>query len=236
MANRTHAFVLELIKRHVTNYNQSQLKIIDFGCGDGEFLNILDKKKLKKYYGYDINKESLEKLKARHNSNKVDTYLITDNDLDLGLKGSVDVIVAIGVFQYMTSLEIKSFLTEARRVLKKGGVVVFSCAHDGWFYRMFNLYSLFLPHSYFTKKEIISLFESHNFVVEFVTNKGLILNPLFSHNIVLFFDMVDILIFQNKGELGPVGKFARKLVSPILDFEFRFKTNLGYTIFGVARR
>ncbi len=234
MNSPTHTHIVELI----TRYNKtSGLSLLDFGCGDGMLLEAAQKLQIAKYTGVDINSHSLQLLKQRHPENNVSVFTInTDSSLRLGRNNQFDVVTAIGVMQYLSSKQINRFLRESNRVVKKNGILVFSCSSDSWFYHAMNMYKFFLPHRYFTTGQIMKLLTATNFRIVEVTQKGRFFSPFFSYFFVFFIDALDKLFFRNKGRLGPLGTATRRLARPLLEWEFKREQKSGYTTFVVAQK
>nr|XP_039253997.1 sterol 24-C-methyltransferase-like [Styela clava] len=92
--------------------------ILDVGCGYGESL---------KYYvpffhkaiGFDISEEQIEKARELNEFNNV-TFLLGKGNMFPVDDNSVDLIVCVGTAHY---LDAAHFVTECKRVIKKGGLV-----------------------------------------------------------------------------------------------------------------
>ena len=82
----------------LSNYNFS--KIIDFGCGKGDFTNLL-KKNNNSITGLDISITAIEKAKAKYP--KID--FLTSDATYFKQMTNVDLVVAIEVFSYINNWE-----------------------------------------------------------------------------------------------------------------------------------
>lgn len=215
--------------------NRKDLNVLDFGCGSGNLLEYFPKDKIGKYVGVDINKESLMNAKSKYRSHKFNFRQI-QKDYSLGSKDSIDLIFAVGVLQYLDNSEINYFLKEARRVLRKSGMIILSCAVDHAIYRILNLYGLFLPHRFIKRRWLSNLIERKRIKIYYEKESGIFINPVFSHNLVLLFDLIDKIFFRTKGRIGPVGRFTRELFSPILYLEFHLPLDYGYTLILAASK
>ncbi len=232
MNSGTHQLIAQLVRKYVPN----QLNMLDYGCGSGLLIPALHNP-VKKYVGFDVSSSSLRALKHEHPSGSFTTqYINRDRPLDLGTAGSHNIVVSVGVLQYMSDNQIKDFFAQSHKVLKPGGILLFSCAHSVWYFRLINLYSLLLPHRYFRIQEITGMLNEAGFRVEESFTRGAMVNPLFSYAIACFFDAVDKAIFRSSGVIGPVGTWIRARCKPILDAELQKETGRGYTLFVVARK
>lgn len=231
----TYQHILNLLKESFPN--NKKINLIDYGCGNGLLLEYLPKEKLSKYHGLDINLDSINYAKDHYKFKKINFELMQQgNVINLGKSNSVDAIILIGVLQYMTQKEIDLFLKEARKVLRKDGIIIISCAVDHVLYRIFNIYRLFLPNNFINKENFLDLVRKSNMKVIYQQEKGIILSPLFSNVVSLFFDILDKLIFRTNGSLGPIGKLSRKIVKPIIEFEYNLPINFGYTLFLIFKK
>ena len=214
----------------------SKLNVLDYGCGNGLLLDYLPGKRINNYQGCDVNRASIKSASDKYKKNNICFFTIDKNKkVNLGKKDMFDAIILIGVLPYMSKKEISWFFSEARKVLKRGGVITISCANNHLLYRIVNIYRLLVKHSYINSEELINQMEKSGFIVDHYQEKGLIFAPLFSNVFVIFFDAIDKLFFRNLGCLGPFGKASRELVNPLINFEYRFSVNYGYTLFIQAR-
>jgi SAM-dependent methyltransferase len=234
MPNPTHKLITTLLR---TNTQSKKLSIFEFGCGSGELLNVLNGSNLKYYQGTDLNADSISRAKEVHPSKKYQFFTNKPTQIapHAGTK-QFDAVINIGVLQYLSDKQINLLLKESKRILKSGGVVCISCATDHMIYRVLNLYQFFLPHRYINKKNLERKLVESGFSIMHSEEKGLLFTPVFSHMVILFFDAADKLIFNTKGQLGPIGTFMRKLTQPLTQLEYAIPINFGYTLFIVARK
>lgn len=92
-------------------------RIIDMGCGTGEFTNKLNQH-FKNVEGYDISENCILTARKRYKSIKFEVKDIESTKLE---NGSVDVLVYCGVLHHFTNIE--KVIKEAKRILKKDGKV-----------------------------------------------------------------------------------------------------------------
>ena len=234
MHSRTHDHILQLLSRY---QRVKKPVMIDYGCGNGALLEIINPVKLKSYHGYDVNQHSLQALTTRFPHRHIFSHLVNKKQLlRLGKTNSIDVVVSVGVLQYLSDHELKILFKEIRRVLKQKGILVFSCAHDHWLYKVINFTGLFLPNRYFTKSELSQLLEKNHLTLKYLRARGPLLNPLFSYFGVFGFDALDKLLFSTKGVIGPIGSWARRICQPLLAAELDLNLDIGYTLFVVATK
>lgn len=234
----THPTYYEMIRLMFSSFPKGKkLNILDFGCGSGYLLKILPKKQLKNYSGFDISKSAIEAGKKNGTFKGASFHFIRDiGKLDLGIANSFDVIVAIGVLQYMNSENIKDFLKEAKRVLRKNGILLISTVVDHFIYRAINFYSLFLWNKFVNRSELIKDIKSSGLKVEYQNEKGLLIGPLVSHNLTIIPDALDKIFIGTKGTLGFFGITFRRLVTPIMALEHLVPLDWGYTLYIKARK
>lgn len=209
---------------------KKKLNIIDYGCGSGELLNHISRNKIKSYIGYEINKNSIkmaEKMFEKYTFKKISKQKLPS----LGEKNSIDVLVLVGVLQYMKSSEIKYLFKEARRVLNKSGILVISCSTDHGLYKFCNIYQFFLPNHFINRRTILEEIEKAQLKTIHQQERGILIAPLFSNIISFFFDAGDKVLFRTKGTLGPIGSFARKIVNPLIALEYLVPIDYGYTLY-----
>jgi len=121
--------------------NNSQILLLDLGCGPGVFSKLLAQKGFQ-VYGVDFSSAMIKVAKKRTGSQKIN-YLVA-NIYNLPFKnGYFDAIICLGVFQQIEKP--KEAIKEINRVLKKEGLAVITTLN------CFSLFSLF---SLFKKKDI----------------------------------------------------------------------------------
>ncbi len=231
----THKLISQLLVSALGT--KKQLSIIDFGCGAGDLLTYLDGTvHIKKYHGYDISPKAIAAAKRLFSAKELRFTLNKKNQkTSFGKSNSQDAVVLVGVLQYLSDSEIESLFTEAKRVLKQDGYLVLSTTTDFWFYQLINIYQFVISHRYFKPQYIVRLLGKYGFITTYL-QKGLIIAPLFSSVFSLFFDTLDKLLFKTTGELGIIGKTARKCIAPLIGLEFAIPLSAGYTTFIIAKK
>lgn len=95
--------------------------ILDFGCGIGRLYSFLSSLDVE-YIGIDVTAEMIAKARCLH-----DGIFLTYDGINLPLDDeSIDVIVSVMVLQHINNTdEYNKLVTEFKRVLRKGGHVIF---------------------------------------------------------------------------------------------------------------
>ncbi len=111
---------LDFIKEEVKEGD----KILDLGCGNGRLYEFLKEKRIE-YTGIDSSEKLLELARKKYG---VEAKFIRGDALSLPFADeSFDKIISIAVLHHIPSKELRrKFLSEARRVLKKNGVLIIS--------------------------------------------------------------------------------------------------------------
>lgn len=234
MYHPSYTVVQQLMQKYVLK----KPYIVDYGCGNGVLIDLIGQNVIGQYEGYEVNDNALKEAKRKYGK-KAQThfYKIKPGILPkFGKKSRVDVVVLIGVLQYLTQSEISHVLARAKYVLRPGGVIIASCVTDHWVYRVANLYRFVLPNFYINREKLIKQARTQKFIIAHNQERGLILGPLFSHGIVLVFDAIDKLLFHNRGKLGPIGITIRKLMKPLMYLELLIPIDYGYTLYLVLKK
>lgn len=231
----THHFLAEHILSRFPG--KKPITIVDYGCGSGALLEYFQPKKIAHYYGLDVNQAGLVEAGQAFPKIKSTYKKITPDTVPtFGSKQSTDVVILIGVWQYLTDQERKQLLIRAYATLKKGGYLLISCAVDHHVYQWFNIYRHFVPHAYVSRKKLLQGISKQGFTTELITEKGFLFAPLFSNVISFFADAADYVLWRKKGTLGPIGQAARTIAHPLIALEFKAPLDYGYTLFVIARK
>jgi alkylated DNA repair protein alkB family protein 8 len=182
-------------------YAKPNTKVLDLGCGNGRFFELLKNKGID-YTGIDNSKKLIELAKKKYLSipslsDGIDKFVV-GNALNLPFKNNYfDLIYSVAVFHHIPSKELRlRFLKEAKRVLKKDGKIVLTV----WYLWQRKYLSLIVKYSLlkiigkskldfgdlyipwqnkqqryyhaFRKKELVKLFKNTGFEVETKYLKG----------------------------------------------------------------
>lgn len=231
----TYSYIIDSILKLRDQNNR--LIIIDYGCGSASIINYIPKKKVEKYYGWDVNENSINKAKSDYPGNMYHFSLAKKNvpDFSKSIK-NVDLIISIGVMQYLNSKQIDDFVKYSMKTLKKNGFLVISCASNHLIYRFLDIYQFFSPHLYINSRDYLRKLEKAGFRVEFANEKGLIISPILMNFGTLFVDVLDKILYRNEGFLGPLGTGYRRAISGIIEWEYKSPLNYGYTLYIKAKK
>ncbi len=127
--------------------SDSNLRVLDYGCGNGEFIGKISNK-TNHLYGYDVDPEKIKKAKVNYPdiSFKIGK---TDQQLPYG-DFKFDVVTMFHILEHVGSE--KKAVSEVYRILKKDGLLLLASPYDGLFawadaanlrYRFPNLHKWF---------------------------------------------------------------------------------------------
>jgi ubiquinone/menaquinone biosynthesis C-methylase UbiE len=107
-------------------------QVLEIGAGTGYHLNFVDLDTVKEYVCLDNNPDNLKRIKKRHEN----LHLVIGDCNSLPFKdNSFDAVISIYMLEHITGLE--RTLAEAKDVLRKDGLLLFSIPTEGGF--MFSL-------------------------------------------------------------------------------------------------
>lgn len=234
MYHPSYSIITSLLRTHI---GVKQLLIVDYGCGNGTLISCLGSEAVREYVGYEVSREAIAVAENTYPEKKFCFIQIEKNKVPHFLKRNhFDAVVLIGVLQYLTDKEIFAVLKESSKALRPGGVIVASCVTDHLIYKITNMYQFILPNRYINRKRVLAYARHFSFDPVFVKETGLLIGPLFSHGFVLFFDLLDKILFRNKGKLGPIGISMRKIAMPLMSLEYSIPFDYGYTLFLVFKK
>lgn len=153
--------------------------VLDMGCGSGRHALFLAEKGIETY-GVDVSKKALEMLEQEANKRELNVDLKHSDMKEMPYNsGYFDAVVCIHVLTHGTIKEIKSYLKEALRILKKDGLFFLIVAsldymdfarRNGTITLEENTFvNLGLPdediaHHFYTEKELNGLFGRCNII------------------------------------------------------------------------
>lgn len=101
----------------------SPSRLLDYGCGDGTFLQLLDGS-VPLRHGFDTDAQQLRECRARIGASV--RFLGPDDLAAEGLRGSFDMITCMEVLEHCTPEQRRELLDHVERLVRPGGTVVFS--------------------------------------------------------------------------------------------------------------
>jgi len=164
-------------------------RIIDVACGSGDFA-LLASKYFKEVYGVDISSEKISKAKKQAKDENIKNVIFDIYDVNGGLKfkkeyfNAVTAIAALAFF-----FDPYFIMSEFRRILKKGGVLIVEVPNLAYLPRRITLLLGHLPkvastdigwdgghlHN-FTQNSLVKLIENSGFRVLKITGSGIFAN------------------------------------------------------------
>lgn len=167
--NHWKPIIYNLINKYCLNKD-----VIDLGCGYGKYFDIIAKKS-RSAVGVDNSKRWLEYAQKKFPNQK---FILADAD-NTGLNGKFDVVVSIGMFEYVDRA---SVMEEIGRLVDSGHLII-SVPNKYSLIRMLrNIYAKVLGREREAKEpseiEMLRLFSTNGFViVEEIMDDGLIYLP-----------------------------------------------------------
>jgi ubiquinone/menaquinone biosynthesis C-methylase UbiE len=114
----------------------SKLQILDLGCGEGYCSRELMRRGAKVVRGIDLSEKTIEAAKAREakESLGIEYEVGCATELKQFADGSIDLVLAVFLFNYLTIAQTRQCMAEVLRVLRPGGRFVFSVPHPAFPY------------------------------------------------------------------------------------------------------
>lgn len=111
----------------VGDYLEPSVKILDFGCGNGRLIEIIDDKKQIDYTGVDFSEGLILEAKRKYPKYK-ENFLKNNDATDLSFfkNEQFDRIFSIAVYHHFDTDYLKKHLKENHRILKEGGFLIVS--------------------------------------------------------------------------------------------------------------
>lgn len=162
--------------------------MLDIGCGDGDFI-IKARGLFKEITGIDISSIRLQKAKSKLNKLKINNIRLKKVNVNQGLPfrdEKFDVITTIAVLEHL--FDPYFVISEARRVLKKNGIIFIEVPNIAFILRRLELLFGILPGTsnqsgwdgghlhYFTESSLKKLLEDSGFQVIKITGSGIFAN------------------------------------------------------------
>jgi len=199
--------------------------VVDFGCGDGNFLDYLRVNGYENGYGLDMNPRAAEKAKVRG-------LRVAPRFADFGLN-HVDAVVSFQVLEHVT--DVRGFLSEMLAVASPGGKVIIAVPNQAGFIGNDSVTPNFPPHhlTRWTRKSLTAISTLFGLrVVEIIDE------PLATAHIEWY-------VATQMGKLTSRGsslrkavawKFGAPLLKSVLAYEFVRRRILGHTVMAVFQK
>lgn len=142
--------------------------LIDIGCSNGLLISQLRGEGLKKIIGLDPNESAI--LFARENI-KYARFLVSSADTIALGNNQADIVSMFDVIEHVPPETESKVLTEARRVLKIGGVILLSTPNNSFLTNVLDP-AWYFGHRHYRIADIKNLFKRSGFKVEWIGVKG----------------------------------------------------------------
>ena len=124
-----------IIKKNITKNN---LKILDIGCGPAQILEHIPKCD---YYGYDIDRRSIQYAKKKYYQKNYHFYCKKFNKTELKKLPKFDFIIFFGILHHLSNKEVYEILKLCKKIMKKNSKLL---TEDPIFLENQNLIAKFL--------------------------------------------------------------------------------------------
>lgn len=151
------SFRRKIIKSHIRKKN---LKILDIGCGPAEILDYIQGCE---YYGYDIDKRSIEYAKQKYLNKRYRFFCKIFNKKEISKLPKFDYIILFGILHHLNNDEVNSILNLCKKIMKKNCKIL---TEDPILIKNQNMIAKFLIHkdrgmNVRNKKEYLFLLKNH---------------------------------------------------------------------------
>lgn len=176
-----------------TLLKRKKFKILDFGCGDGKFLDYLNKKIKKEYlYGFDVN------TSLKNNSKRFNVISETRTLIDQ----KFDIVTLWGVLEHINNP--KNFVKFISKITAKKGFLVIEIPSSESLLSKYTFQSDHIPirwlepyrHLFFFSLKCIKKIFKNKFEIKYIETNGLDLQTIFNYE--KNYDELDIINAQKK--------------------------------------
>jgi O-antigen/teichoic acid export membrane protein len=203
-------------------------KILDIGCSEGFFLGEIETSGFR--VGID---RDFERLRIGRRERPAVNFVYADASSLPFRQNSFQIVVLIGVLPYIEKPDI--VFSEARRVLMKFGHVEISSANANWINLYLNIYNWKYRFRFYSLAELENILKEAGFSVNSLYTRGRILAPLLG-NLFIIMNLIDRVRGDNTSVIGPYARWARKIINPIIQWEYDHHQGDGYQIFASGFR
>ena len=107
------SFRANIIKKNIKKKN---LKILDIGCGPAEVLETLPQCE---YYGFDIDRRSINYAKKKYNKKKYHFFCKKFNNREIKNLPTFDYVIFFGILHHLSNKEIHNLIKLCKKKMKK---------------------------------------------------------------------------------------------------------------------
>jgi cyclopropane fatty-acyl-phospholipid synthase-like methyltransferase len=111
---------LYAINHIVKSINSGKILALDFGCGSGDFVELLSGE-YKTVYGFDISEAIIKKVQNKFREPNI---ILTDNLSAIPVENKFDIVLSVTVLQYLSKDELNETISLLSQRLSKGGLIV----------------------------------------------------------------------------------------------------------------
>jgi SAM-dependent methyltransferase len=142
--------IVEYLAKYINGYS---LGIIDVGCGYGDFINNIQGSRL---VAVDLNPNAEQYLKEG-----VEFFCSSATDLSFIDSASVDLLFTSNLLEHLTDLDLDAAISEFKRVLKVGGVVI--TMQPNFFYAYREYFDDYTHKKVFSHESLVDFFKANGF-------------------------------------------------------------------------
>ncbi len=166
----TAAYYDQILNKIIRHFKTPKLKLLEFGCGSGQFL-LRAKRKGIEAYGSDFSPYS--ELAGKEFNLNIETKNIFETEYS---ENSFDVVFSHATYEHI--YEVNAVTEKLKQLLKPNGLMIISGVPDFNLLsrRWFNNYHVNKPPghvNYFEKKTIRKLFDNHNLTTLNISSYGI---------------------------------------------------------------
>lgn len=112
------------------------LQVLDLGCGEGYCSRELRRRGAEKVLGIDLSQGMIEAARSQESQEGLDIQYEVGCATDLSQFGDrqLDLVVAVFLFNYLTTEQTQQCMAEVSRILRPGGRFIFSVPHPAFPY------------------------------------------------------------------------------------------------------
>lgn len=149
--------------------------IVDIGSSFGWLEKEIQKLKPKKLIGVELNYEAVNFAKK----NVADGEFLIGNAIKLPVKKNfADIAILFDVIEHLPTGSETKALKEANRILKKGGILLFSTPHSHPLSNLFDI-AWYFGHRHYSEKAVSRMLDSEGFKILNMEIKGSIISSIY---------------------------------------------------------